>query len=233
MDWQVLVNLAKRFIVLFLLVAVNGHASSFTLEAGSVLLNEDEGRTAFNVTNTGDSPILVVSKVQDLKGGDIAHRLLVTPPITRIEPHQSQLIHYVLREGEALQEEHMLEASFEAIPIKSQSAAAINIKQIIALMIYPKSIASTDAPWRDLEVRHEDGALEIRNTGKHVVRLLPHVQAQPQLTDIPLKHPYLMPGEATRHTLTEGPKHIRITPMNRRGTVLTPITLPVNHSDKE
>ncbi|BDU20374.1 fimbria/pilus chaperone family protein [Dyella sp. GSA-30] len=229
MDWRTSLSLAQRFVVLFLFVTANGHAATFALEAGSVLLYEDEGRAAFNVTNTGDDPILVISKVKNLKEDDIADRLLVTPPITRIEPRQSQLIHYVLREGEALQEEHMLEASFEAIPVKKQSAATINIKQIIPLMIYPKSIATTDEPWRDLTVRHEDGRLEIRNTGKHVVRLLPSLQTQPQAADIPLKLPYLMPGEVTSHRLSDKPERIRITPMNRRGSVLTPITITVKN----
>jgi P pilus assembly chaperone PapD len=231
--WPTSVRFALRFIALCLFGAANGHATSFTLEAGSVLLYEDEGRTSFNVTNTGNDPILLVSKVEDLKEGDIAHRILLTPPITRIEPRQSQLIHYILREGETLQREHMLAASFEAIPVKSQNTATINVNHVIPLIAYPKSIARTDDPWRDLVAQYGKGSLEIRNNGKHVVRLLSHIRTHPQGTDIALEHPYLMPGETTHHALSEEPKQIRITPMNRRGTVLQSINISVNNPSKE
>jgi hypothetical protein len=42
-----------------------------------------------------------------------------------------------------------------------------------------------------------------------------------------------MPGDAARHALAEAPQQIRITPMNRRGTVLPSVNIPVNNLDKE
>lgn len=234
MDWPASGSLAKRLALFFLFVAaINGHAATFALEAGSILLREDERRASFNVTNTGNEPILLVSKVENLKDGDIANRILLTPPITRIEPRQSQLIHYVLRDGEALQEEHMLAASFEAIPLQSQNKAKINIKHIIPLMAYPTSIAPTDEPWRDLIAQYEDGSLEIKNRGAHVVRLLPDIYAEPNDANILLRSSYLMPGETVRQKIAEQPERLRITPMNRRGTTLRPTHIAIHDLNKE
>lgn len=231
MEWRKLKILWGQLALLSLFLASTGHTSAIELEAGSVIPEESEGRASFNVTNVGDEPILLISKVENLREGDISHRIVLTLPITRIDPKQSQLIHYILRKGEPLQEEHMLAASFEAVPIKRPSAAAINIRRGIAMMIYPQLVSPINEAWRDLTLTHQDGMLEMRNQGRHVVRLLPSISVGQEGTNISLEHAYLPPGDTAQYPVQDVPKHITIRPMNRRGSALPAVDLPVTTAD--
>jgi len=230
MEWQKSKFFLRRLALLSLFLSSNTLAS-IALEAGSVLLDENEKRTGFNITNTGHEPILLISKVENLREGDIAHRIILTPPITRIDPKQSQLIHYMLRDGEPLQEEHMLAASFEAVPINRANVATVNIKQVIAMMIYPKSVPPVNEAWRDLALTHQNGMLEIRNKGRHVVRLLPSISIGRESSNISLEHAYLLPGDTAQYPVQDAPKHITIRPMNRHGSALPAVDLLVTTAD--
>ncbi len=52
-------------------------AATFQLQSTTVILEEREGRTAFQVTNTGEEPILLISKLADLDDQSMAKNILV------------------------------------------------------------------------------------------------------------------------------------------------------------
>src|ERR1700744_4855694 len=87
------------------MIASHAFASSFTLESTTVVLDEREGQVAFNVKNDGDTPLLLVSKVDNLDDSNLAGRILISPPITRVDPGQSQQVNYSLKKGAPIDHE--------------------------------------------------------------------------------------------------------------------------------
>lgn len=80
-------------------MSTNVHAS-FQLETMTVILDAGEGRKVFNVKNTGNSPILLSTKVEELDGSTkLAGDIMISPPIVRIEPQQSQQINFILKKA--------------------------------------------------------------------------------------------------------------------------------------
>ncbi|SUC12017.1 fimbrial chaperone [Proteus mirabilis] len=62
---------------------------------------------------TGSEPILLSTKVSDLdKQHEIAKNIIITPPITRIEPDQSQNINFILKDGIEFDDEQILKSLF-------------------------------------------------------------------------------------------------------------------------
>ncbi len=87
------------FAAVTLLVAPAVQAS-FQLETMTVILDASDGRKVFSVKNMSKEPILLSTKVEDIPGDlPIAKDILVSPPIIRIEPEESQQINFVLKKG--------------------------------------------------------------------------------------------------------------------------------------
>ncbi|WP_430390128.1 fimbria/pilus chaperone family protein [Dyella sp. 20L07] len=203
-------------------------AATFTLESTTVVLEEREGKVAFNIKNDGEQPLLLVSKVENLDDANVAGRILISPPITRIDPGMSQQVNYVLKKGESLDREVMLKASFEGVtPKATDSAMVMPVRQEIGFLIQPAAVPKSDAPWKDLKLSGDGGALVIENPGKHVIRLSRTLTVMPGEQTVNLDHAYLMPGEKQRIAVTQRPVSVGITPMSRYGFVQQSVTLPV------
>lgn len=206
-------------------------AATFALESTTVILEESEGQTAFGVTNHGDQPLLLVTRLEELGGGPpMAGRILISPPITRIDPGQSQQVNFSLKQGAPLQREVMLRAAFEGItPQAENGQLSMPVRQEIGLLIQPAAVPRSSAPWRDLSLSIANGELVLSNPGRHVVRLSRNLRLQPGNAPVQLEHAWLMSGEVRRVPIAQPPPQaIRIVPMSRYGFVLPDVTLPVS-----
>lgn len=193
-------------------------AAPFTLQSNTVILEESEGRTAFNITNPGSQPILLLSKVEDLDDQAMAGNVLVTPAVTRIDPGQSQLINFSLKKGVVLDREYMLRASFEGVAQKAGQGMRMPIRQQIGFIIQPRSVGVEARPWQDLRFKAEGSQLTVHNSGRHVVRMGPVLTLADGGTGT-LPRPYVMPGESLAVSF-EAPitaTGIDIVPMSRYG----------------
>ncbi|MBQ0645006.1 fimbria/pilus periplasmic chaperone, partial [Proteus mirabilis] len=133
-------KILKGMIFLILLISHFSHAS-FQLETMTVILDSEEPRKIFNVKNTGSEPILLSTKVSDLdKQHEIAKNIIITPPITRIEPDQSQNINFILKDGIEFDDEQILKASFQGIGVAKVNSTKMPIRQDIAMLIIPKGL---------------------------------------------------------------------------------------------
>lgn len=203
-------------------------AATFTLESTTVILDEREAQVAFNVKNDGDKPLLLVSRLDNLDGGNFAGRILISPPITRIDPGQSQQVNYSLKKGPPLDREVMLKASFEGVTQKtSESVMVIPIRQEIGFLVQPAAVPKTSAPWQELELSVNGEDLVLENPGKHVIRLSRTVTLMQGKQTVSLDHAYVMPGEKQRISVSERPDSVSIVPLSRYGFVLQPVTLQV------
>ncbi|WP_218156390.1 fimbria/pilus chaperone family protein [Dyella sp. OK004] len=205
-------------------------ASTFRLQSTTVIMDESDRRTSFNVENTGGEPILLLSKLSDLDDKDFAKSILVTPAVTRIDPGQSQLVNFALKKGVSLDREYLLKASFEGVTQKAKGGTRMPIRQEIGFIAQPKSMPADATPWKALNVRVEGNQITLANPSKRVVRLGPAIRLQPSGVEIPLAHAYIMPGQSMSAT-AEGAAaatQITITPLSRYGLVQATATLDVS-----
>jgi fimbrial chaperone protein len=206
----------------------SANAVSFALESTTVILRERDGQTAFNITNEGDRPLLLLTRLDDLGGPPMAGKILIAPPITRIDPGQSQQVNFILKQGPPLRHEVMLKVSFEGItPQTGDSALTMPVRQEIAFLIQPAAVPKSGSPWQDLKLSLDGDALVLRNPGRHVIRLARDLRLEPGDTPANLGQAWLMPGETRRVTIKQHPRAVGIVPLSRYGLALPAVTLPI------
>jgi fimbrial chaperone protein len=204
-------------------------ASTFRLQSTTVILDERDGRSSFSVTNTGNEPILLLTKVEDLVDEKFAGNILITPAVTRIDPGQSQIVNFSLKKGVSSDRERMLKASFEGVTQKAESGMKMPLRQQIGFIVQPKSVPVVPKPWEDLRITQQGQQIELSNTGKHVVRLGPALTLQPSGKVVPLPAAYIMPGESVTTAAEDLPavNEVKITPLSRFGFVQNEAVLKI------
>lgn len=209
--------------------AVPAMASTFQLQSNTIILEEREGRTAFNIKNPGTQPILLVSKVEDLDDEGMAGNVIVTPAVTRIDPGQSQLVNFALKKGVKLDHEYLLRASFEGISQKAERGMRMPIRQQIGFIVQPKHVAAETQPWQDLRFAVEGTTLKVQNSGKHVIRIGPALTLQPSGAVATLPRPYLMAGESIDLPVEAigAAQQVEIVPLSRYGFANDKALLPI------
>ncbi|HGF6561153.1 TPA: fimbria/pilus chaperone family protein [Providencia alcalifaciens] len=201
--------------------------ASFQLETMTVILNEAEGRTAFTVKNMGTEPLLLATKVTDLDNKQYSKKILISPPITRIDAGQSQQINFVLKKGEPLAQEVMLKTSFEGVGQSADNSARMPVRQSIAMIIQPAAVAVDATPWKGLSAHVDGSHLVLKNTSKHVVRLSPQLELLPNNETVTIENYFLMAGEEKRIAIKSKPTSLKITPLSRFGFKQSSVSIPL------
>lgn len=210
-------KILKGMIFLILLISHFSHAS-FQLETMTVILDSEEPRKIFNVKNTGSEPILLSTKVNDLDSQhEIAKSVIITPPITRIEPDQSQNINFILKDGINFDDEQILKASFQGIGVAKVNSTKMPIRQDIAMLIIPKGLTIEHDPWKNLEIKHTNNQLILKNNGKQVIRMAPAFTALPSNNSYSIGQFYIRPQEEIKVDVKEKLTEIKISPLSRYG----------------
>lgn len=214
-------------VVTALLLSMTAQAS-FKLETPGVVFPENEKRVSLNIENTSNNPILLVSKLTDLDGKDYSKRILISPPISRIDPGQSQQINFVLKAGPKLEHEVLMKATFEGVAQAKENVMQMPISQTVGFLLQPSSVSVSDTPWDGLVAKQENGQLVISNTSKRVVRLLPQITLLPSKKIVSLKQFYILPGESeTVKYQGAAPSSYTIYPLSRYGFKVPDVTLPI------
>ncbi|WP_447544230.1 fimbria/pilus chaperone family protein [Proteus mirabilis] len=223
-------KILKGMIFLILLISHFSHAS-FQLETMTVILDSEEPRKIFNVKNTGSEPILLSTKVSDLdKQHEIAKNIIITPPITRIEPDQSQNINFILKDGIEFDDEQILNASFQGIGVAKVNSTKMPIRQDIAMLIIPKGLTIEREPWKNLEVKQVNNQLILKNNGKQVIRMAPAFSSLPSNNGYSIGQFYIRPQEEIKVDVKEKLTEIKISPLSRYGFKLAgDIKMKVNN----
>ena len=223
-------KILKGMIFLILLISHFSHAS-FQLETMTVILDSEEPRKIFNVKNTGSEPILLSTKVSDLdKQHEIAKNIIITPPITRIEPDQSQNINFILKDRIEFDDEQILKASFQGIGVAKVNSTKMPIRQDIAMLIIPKGLTIEREPWKNLEVKQVNNQLILKNNGKQVIRMAPAFSSLPSNNGYSIGQFYIRPQEEIKVDVKEKLTEIKISPLSRYGFKLAgDIKMKVNN----
>ncbi|AOI47935.1 fimbria/pilus chaperone family protein [Burkholderia oklahomensis] len=214
---------------IFTALSLQSHAATFTLENPTIIFNESDQRVAFNVKNDGESPMLLVSKLEDLGEDKLSQRILIAPPIARIDPGQSQQINFSLKKGAKLENEYLLKASFEGVSQTGRGSLVMPVRQEIGFLVQAGAVPVSKTPWDNLMLSIANRQLTLSNPSAHVIRLAPSVKLLPANKMVALPHAYLMPGESLTVEIGDVAEKIEIVPLSRYGLVLPAVTMPIQH----
>jgi P pilus assembly chaperone PapD len=210
--------LLKALVAACVLGAHGAHATGVAPETSVVIVNEADGEATINVKNTDASPVLLYTSLMDVPE-DPEKLLVVTPPMARVEPAQSQLVRFILDSPAPLKTERLKRVVFEGIPNvgKGKNEVKVTVRQNVPLIIHPKDLAPSQDPWTLLKWSVEGDALVVRNDSPYVVRLDQAVQLMPQKTALDLPKPYVLPGEtltvkAPQAGAFTGSRQVRLSP---------------------
>lgn len=217
-------------IICGLLLICGSAYASFQLETMTVILDSAESRKVFNVKNTSKEPILLSTKVTDIEGSDaLSQDIMVSPPIVRIEPEQSQQINFILKKGVALSNEALLKVSFQGVGATKTNTAKMPIRQDVAMLIQPANLSVSQTPWDALVLHQQGEQLIFKNTGKQVIRLAPNFTALPENKSYSLGQFYLRPNESKSILVKDKISEVKISPLSRYGFKMqNEATLKVN-----
>lgn len=175
-------------------------------ETTVVILYEENGEATINVKNTDSAPALLHSVIENLPE-DPEPLLIVTPPITRVEAGDTQLVRFISTLKAPLKTQRLKRVSFEGIPQARTSGGAtigITLRQNLPLILHPEGLPRHQAPWELLKWKIKGDRLTVHNDSAYVVRLAPDLQLNPQSQVAILPRSYVLPGEVLT-AKTQGP----------------------------
>lgn len=183
------------FLSLFLLV--KAQAAGMVPETSVVIVNEADGEASINLKNSDSRPALLYSKILPIEGDD-ENLLILTPPVVRVEPGETQAIRFLLQTTQPLKVQRLRRVTFEGILPKDNSAGMrvnMNVRQNLPVIINPKGLARDNEPWRRLKWSVQNGKLQVANPDAYVVRMDQTIVLQPANAQAQLPRPYILPGE--------------------------------------
>lgn len=220
----------------YLVAGPTAHADTLKLERSVVVIEEDAGEGVMNVQNTSEQPVLLYSEVVELPDDDGAATVVVTPPVGRIEPGETQMVRFLLS-GDVSGDERMKRATFEGIPPSSTNKVRVTIRQSVPVLIRPADLRPNDQPWTALTARRGDDGVALTNTGRHVVRLGSGLAGMPADPQAPasavavLPKTYILPSETVEVHWRDAPTapvdRVRLSPANLYGYIGATYDVPL------
>lgn len=201
------------------------HAAGMLPETTVVIVNESDGEASINVKNTDAKPALMFTSLTGIPGDDET-LLIVTPPVARVEPGETQLVRFLLQTKEPLKTQRLRRVTFEGIPPKNMEPGMrvnMNVRQNLPVLIHPKGLAQDDQPWKRLKWSAGADKLRVKNDSPYVVRLAASVQLLPSTATVELPHPYVLPGETVEVALpaaAKGAATVRLVPATVYGFIV-------------
>ena len=172
-------------------------ASGMLPETSVVIVNEADGEASMNVKNTDPTATLLYTSIQNLPE-DKEPLLVVSPPVARVEPEQTQLVRFILQLKEPLKTQRLKRVVFEGIPQKGPEGGVkvtMNVRQNLPLIIHPKGLAANREPWKLLTWAIDGGTLVLKNDSAYVVRFAQAVSLLPAKVEVDMGRTYILPGE--------------------------------------
>ena len=172
-------------------------------ETTVVVLYEEQGEATINIKNTDAAPALLHSVVQNVPE-DVEPLLIVTPPITRVEAGETQLVRFIGTLKEPLKTQRLKRVSFEGIPQARTGGGAtigITLRQNLPLILHPQGLPMHHTPWELLTWRRAGERITVHNDSAYVVRLASELLLLPQRGAATLPRTYILPGEVLAVTV--------------------------------
>lgn len=200
---QPTVRWARAALLASVLSITSASADGMLPETSVVIVHEDKGEATINVRNTDPRPALLHVTLQDIPE-DPEALLFVTPPVSRVEPGDHQLVRFILRNAKPLQTQRLKRVVFEGLQPRSKlepgrATVAVNIRQNLPVILHPKGLALNREPWKGLTWSVAAGVLTVRNDTPYVVRMGQEIHLLPMMDSMKFPSAYVLPG--TVHSL--------------------------------
>lgn len=205
-------------------------------ETTVVILYEEDGEATINIKNTDAGPALLHSVVENIPE-DLEPLLIVTPPITRVEAGDTQLVRFISTLKTPLKTQRLKRVSFEGIPQARDAGGAtigITLRQNLPLILHPQGLARHHTPWELLKWRRTGAGLAVHNDSAYVVRLAPDVQMLPKGILATLPRAYILPGEvltAKVESPLDGVTEVEFQPATVYGFSVDHYRAPINSDE--
>src|SRR3546814_13886528 len=129
---------------------MHAFATGMEPETSVVILNEADGETSINVKNTYGTISLLHSVIENTPEDKDA-LVLLTPPVARVEPGETQLVRFLLNSGAALKVQRLKRVIFAGIPQRSTVAGpatvGMTVRPNLPLIVTHKGLAPNTEPW--------------------------------------------------------------------------------------
>ena len=226
-------NTAAGFIALMLLLGTQVKADGMVPESSVVIVHEAEGEVAISVTNTDSKLALLHVTLQDVPE-DTEPLLVVTPPLSRVEPSKSQLVRFILQNQTPLKTQRLKRAIFEGMPQGRAATQAgharvgVTVRQNLPVIIHPKGLEPNRTPWTGLAWRLDNNQLSVHNPTPYVVRLAQELRLLPGDGAALLPRTYVLPGETLHVTASaSGATRVQLQPATVYGFAVAPYEAPI------
>jgi len=203
-------------------------------ETSVVLVNEADGEATMNVKNSESSPQLLYTSINHIEE-DKEDLVVVTPPVTRVEGNDTQVVRFILRNKTPLKTERLARAVFEGIPPKDDKAGearvTMTVRQDLPLVIHPKGLPIEREPWKRLRISVSGDELIVENPSPYVIRLAQSVQFQPGQEAAELPRPYVLPETTVKVPLSKVPGQpvsVRLYPATLYGFAVDSFDAPIS-----
>jgi len=187
-------------------------ATGMQPEAPLVMLYEADGEASMNVKNTDVVPSLLYSTIENIPE-DQENLVILTPPVTRVEPGETQLVRFIREGGDPSKVQRLKRVIFEGIPqkldVEGRAVVGVNVRQNLPLIIHPKGLELNSEPWKLLKWSIQDGKLAVVNDSAYVVRMAQKIELKPSGGMVSLSRTYVLPGETLKVVL--GPQAVHST----------------------
>ncbi|MFP3014083.1 MAG: fimbria/pilus chaperone family protein [Arsenophonus sp.] len=228
-------NIKNILLLLIALTPFTSTANHLKLHTSAVIIEGNSGENAFPVKNESSSPIIMLTTLESLPE-DPEKIVIITPPISRIEPNDTQVIRFLIKNTANLKTERMARVKFESIPPrgdKSGNRININIAQNIPIIVQPKGLKRDYTPWKHLKwrVSNNTNTLTVHNPSPYVVRFHPRLTLLPSHKVVSLNSTYLLPGNKLSINLPANKEEItavKLTPASLYNYMQNAVKLSVN-----
>lgn len=191
-------NIVQKIATVIAAMTVSAYSFSAGMQPSTsvVLVNEEHGEYGMNVKNTDKTAALLYTSLQNIEE-DPEKLLIVTPPVSRVEGGETQLVRFILQSKEPLKTQRLMRVYFEGIPLSSNKApnsVGVTVRQNLPVIISPRHLAAENAPWKHLKFSLCGGKLQVINDSPYVVRLAQIGTIQPSSAIVNFPKPYLLPN---------------------------------------
>lgn len=172
-------------------------AAGMVPETPVVVVDQRLGEATLIVRNTDTQPALLYSVIEHI-AEDTEPLLVLTPPVSRVEPGKSQQVRFILTNARPLTTERLKRVVFEGIkPRKDASGpqVSLGVRQNIPVILRPANLPVDRMPWKHLAWTASGNQVQVSNPSPYVVRLGKSVRLIPGGITLDLGRTYILPGE--------------------------------------
>ncbi|MDE1166000.1 MAG: fimbria/pilus chaperone family protein [Pseudomonas sp.] len=235
-------NVVKPFARLLLGCAAlclspSGLADGMIPETSVVIVDEAQGEVSIKVSNSDAGAALLHVSLVNIPE-DSEPLLFVTPPVSRVEAGQEQLVRFILRNEQPLQTQRLKRVVFEGLPqtrsapVPGEARVGVSVRQNLPVILHPKGLERKRDPWTGLQWSLHQGQLTVINDSPYVVRLAQELRLLPGQQALQLPRSYVLPGERIDVAVADAPPstHVRLLPATVYGFAVDAYEAPLRQA---